>query len=81
MTDLIYRGVPHSGYSSTQQRTAPDLIYRGVRHDGISRSKGVAGYAMTLRYRGSPHTAFGAAPVALDIGANLVPSEPQPEIA
>ena len=41
MTNLVYRGITHTGEKETRtesladQMRRPELVYRGVEHDGI----------------------------------------------
>ncbi|MCB1331026.1 MAG: hypothetical protein KDK28_16980 [Maritimibacter sp.] len=55
MTDLIYRGIAHTGTKTATARIAQPLIYRGVAHDGIApRTTGTA-RAIEMCYRGVRH--------------------------
>lgn len=61
MTDLIYRGIAHTGAKTATARTARPLIYRGVAHDGIAPRTSMATRAIEMCYRGVRHGARTAA--------------------
>ena len=52
MTDLIYRGVAHSGIKTTTARTAQALTYRGVAHDGLATPSPKPATPAQMCYRG-----------------------------
>ena len=69
MTDLIYRGIAHTGTKATPARTAQALTYRGVAHDGIAAQPARTARTIELCYRGVRHGARTAAPVQPAHGA------------
>ena len=52
MTDLIYRGIAHTGTKATPARTAQALTYRGVAHDGLATPSPKPATPAQMCYRG-----------------------------
>jgi len=51
MSELIYRGITHTGAKAPVTRIAQDLIYRGIFHDGLRVATSTTP-TVQMRYRG-----------------------------
>jgi|GEM_PF-1799806 len=64
MSELIYRGITHTGAKAPVTRIAQDLIYRGIFHDGLRVATSTTP-TVQMRYRGVRYACENPLPVSL----------------